>query len=160
MLPVEIPNEFRIQYVRRGHPRPLLRTISFPVDEVLSSMAPISDCQELLNSEKRFPIKNKEEEGVGVAVTKGLSLTGLIRLAWKVGCTLIVLGSFSLAATALIILEKENGPINLEVSLQLSGLNGKSLAESQTFCPIRYIAPLVRRRSACFLYNSEECRRF
>ena len=53
--------------------------------------------------------------------TNGLSNAGLIRDMWKVGCTLIDLGSLSRTAAGLMILEMVNGPINQ--GGQLAGLH-------------------------------------
>lgn len=49
--------------------------------------------------------------------------------------------SLSLTATGLITFDTGKGPINLEASLWLSVLTGKSLVDSQTCCPILYEAP-------------------
>ena len=91
--------------------------------------------------------------------TNGLSKAGLIRDTWKVGCTLIDLGSLSRTAAGLMILETGNGPMNRGANLRDSTRRGMSRVDSQTLLPGWYVGAGVCRRSAIFFVRTELLRR-
>ena len=91
--------------------------------------------------------------------TNGLSNAGLIRDTWKVGCTLIDLGSLSRTAAGLMILEMGNGPINRGANLWDFTRRGMSRVDSQTLLPAWYVGAGVCCRSAIFLARTELLRR-
>src|SRR4029434_1204098 len=94
-----------------------------------------------------------------VGGTNGLSKAGLIRDTWKVGCTLIDLGSLSRTAAGLMILETGDGPMNRGANLRDSTHRGMSRVDSQTLLPGWYVGAGVRRRSAAIFVRTELLRR-
>ncbi len=67
------------------------------------------------------------------------------------GLTLIDLGKASWYVTGLTLLVILNGPTNLGASFLDSTFKGKSLAESQTLCPVLKDGISLLLLSACFL---------
>ena len=60
---------------------------------------------------------------------------GLIFDTWKVGCTLMEVGSWSRTAVGLITLSMGNGPMNRGASFRDSTLSGRSLDDNHTLWP-------------------------
>ena len=67
--------------------------------------------------------------------TRGLSLTGLILLTWKVGCIRIDLGRRNLTATGLMTFDTGNGPTKQGVNLRETPRRAKSWVDSHTLWP-------------------------
>ncbi len=82
---------------------------------------------------------------------EGEVITGFSWETWKVGLTLIDLGKASWYVTGLTLLVILNGPTNLGASFLDSTFKRKSLAESQTLCPVLKDGISLLLLSACFL---------
>lgn len=70
--------------------------------------------------------------GVLEAGTRELSITGLTRASWNVGCTLRDLGSLSCMAAGLSTLEIGKGLMKRGANLHDSTLKGRSFEDNHT----------------------------
>ncbi len=62
MVTVEVGNELRVNDKASGNPRPLLRAVALPVDQILHAPSFTSGVQEVLHSFKLVCILSYKEE--------------------------------------------------------------------------------------------------
>ncbi len=148
-LPIVIIDKGVIQNVPSRYPTSLLRTVTFPVHQVLKSASPPSRVQNTTYRISKFPIYESRRGGTRTGGLIREKNTGLIFDTWKAGWILLYAGgSLSRIVTGLMILVTGNGPINLGANLLETERSRMFLVESHTLWPTTYTGGFDRWRSA------------